>query len=383
MKKKHVAIVLVVSAAVITVVTVYFFASGRFPVGWADKGAAKAADAGARSSKEAAVDASGGRGAREFSPLAQCIADAEAAIVRGGDARKILAELRAKLLASGDSAAAKAILEYLNSGRDCATGLLFKVGRDGAMISTPTMRTFLLDLLASVDPQTAADYAEVVFEAKTSADEYAICLRNLGRCDSSDEMKSYIAARAKELLADATLSASPTAGFVEAFDALAYSGDAGAISVLAAYLCADKGTALNMPAFIALDRLVIDDTEASLATLLDNSSLLDDRPLTRAGYFARADLADETQLKEAEAYVLRLDSDGDEAAYFFDTVPNLNFMIVNGILTDSVSISHDYVEERQTAALTALEAWESDARFSAYGKSIAKAVDRIKETTGK
>jgi hypothetical protein len=333
----------------------------------------------------AEVAANGGkpRDAKKFSDLAQAIANAEIAIANGGDARTILSELRAKLLAAGDSAASKAILEYLESGRDCETGLTFKVGKNGAMISTPTMRTFLLDLLATVDPQAAVDYAETVFEAKTSADEYAICLRNLGRIDKSDAMKSYIASRAAELLGDSSLASSPTGGFVEAFDALAYSGDTDKIQLLAEYLAKDKGTALNMPAFIALDRLVIDDTETALKTLLDNSSILDDRPQTRAGYFARADLADEDQLEETEEYILKLDADGTEATYFFDTLPNLNFMIVDGLLTDSLSISNDYVAERQNAAIEALEKWESDARFSSYKSAISRAITRIKGNIAK
>jgi hypothetical protein len=328
-------------------------------------------------------DSSASESTKKFPPLTQAIADAELAIAQGGDARAILAALREQLLAAGNSAAAKAIIEYLESGRDCDTGLAFKVGKNGAMISTPTMRTFLLDLLASVDQQAALDYAETVFDAKASADEYAICLRNVGRIDTSDSAKSYIYKRASELLSDATLAANPTTGFVEAFDALAYAGDASAISILAQYLEEGKGTALNMPAFMALDRLAIDDTEATLNTLLENSSLLDDRPLTRAGYFARADLADEDQTEEVETYVLKLDAESDEAEYFFSTLPNLNFMIIDGILTDRLSISGDYVTERQSAAFEALETWESDSRFSAYKSLIKKAAERLERTMGK
>jgi len=319
---------------------------------------------------------------RPLSPLAQAIADAEFAIANGADARTVLADLSARLFAAGQSAAAKAILEYLDSGRDCITGLAFKVGPGGVMISTPTMRTFLLDLLAAVDPQVALDYAETVFEAPKSADEFAICLRNVGRLDSSDTARAYIRMRAGELLANAEFAESPTAGFVEAFDALVYAGGVDSIAILSGFLAEQKGRALNVPAFIALDRLVIENTEASLTAILDSPALFDERPLARAGYFARADLASDAQLDVVEEYVLELGAGGEEAEYFFSILPNLNFMLVDGILTERLSITYEYTSERVDAALASLERWETDARFSRFGVQIRNAISRIREIRG-
>ncbi len=331
--------------------------------------------------EEPGADGIAGR-APKLSPLAQEIVDAEALLAEGADAQIILADLRAKLTAAGKSAAARAILEYLESGRDCLTGMAFKVGPNGVMISTPTMRTFLLDLLASVDPQSALDYAEIVFEARGSADEFAICLRNVGRLDTSESARQYIRKRVRELLSDATLAANPTAGFAEAFDALAYAGDMDSISILSRYLSKDKGTALNMPAFLALDRLVIDNAEASLRTILESPALLEERPLVRAGYFARADLASESQMDLVGTYVLKLDAAGDEAEYFFNILPNLNYMLVDGILTDRLSITHEAISERVDAAYEALVSWESDPRFKSYKGRIQSAISRIREIRG-
>jgi hypothetical protein len=318
----------------------------------------------------------------KLSPLAQAIVETETLLAQGADAQTILADLRAKLTAAGKSAAARAILEYLESGRDGLTGMAFMVGPNGVMISTPTMRTFLLDLLAGVDPQSALNYAEVVFEARSSADEFAICLRNVGRLDTSESSREYIRKRARELLSDATLAANPTAGFAEAFDALAYAGGMDSISILSGYLARDKGTALNMPAFLALDRLVIDNAEASLRTILESPALLEERPLVRAGYFARADLASGSQMDLVGTYVLKLDAAGDEAEYFFSILPNLNYMLVDGILTDRLSITHETISERVDAAYEALVSWESDPRYKPYKGRIQSAISRIREIRG-
>jgi hypothetical protein len=319
----------------------------------------------------------------ELSPLAAQIAGAVRAIAAGGDARAILADLRETLLAAGNTKAGAAILEYLNSGQDCATGLPFCVGPNGDLSSAPTMRTFLLDLLATVDPQAAVDYAQVVFDARTSADEFAVCLRNVGKIDTSAEGRAYVGKRALELLSDATLAKHPTAGFVEAFDALVYAGDTGAFTLLSSYLNKDKGVVLNMPAFMAIDRMVIDDPVDSYKALLDDSTLLADRPQTRAGLFARADLADADQLAEVETYVLRLNADGTEAEYFFDLLPNLNFMLTDGLLTGRVQVSGDTVQERLAAAASAVDTWLADPRLSAYKSQLTKAREHIAAVRGK
>jgi hypothetical protein len=280
-------------------------------------------------------------------PLGQAILEAEKAISAGGSAKEILADLRDKFEASGNTAASAAIVAYLESGRDVSTGLPFVVGENGAMVSDPTMRTYLLDLLLTTDPKAALAEAEIVFDAKDSADEYAICLRNVGKLDTSDDGRAYVGKRALELLSDANLAANPTAGFAEAFDAVVYGSSSGsAFPTLSRYTDKDLGLVLNMPAFMALDRMTLDDTSAALSTLLTDSSLLADRPLSKASLFARADLADSTQLGDAEQYVLSLKANGEVADYYFGMVPNLNYTVADGLLTDRAALSNDYVTER-------------------------------------
>jgi hypothetical protein len=322
-------------------------------------------------------------GALADMPLGAAIIEAEQQIANGADAKTVLDALRKKLLAADPKAASAAMCAYLASGRDVATGMPFQVGPNGEMVSVTSMRGYLLDLLLTVDPQAALAEAEAVFDAKTSADEYAICLRNVGKIDTSDAGRAYVGKRALELLADAKLAANATSGFAEAFDAVVYSGDTSAFTTLAAYTEKDKGIGLNMPAFMAMDRMVIDDTEASLKELSDHSTLLNDRPLTRAGFYARADLSDDAQLAYVTQYVQGLDPSGEEAVYFFSLVPNTNFTLTDGILTTRVSVTADYVQTRYDAALKTINIWLSDSRYTQFKTELESAKARLQNQMGK
>ncbi|MFA5256934.1 MAG: hypothetical protein WC360_02180, partial [Opitutales bacterium] len=209
-------------------------------------------------------EAARGPAPAEYAELLQAIEQARAALAEGRDAAGVLAELWARLEAASPDLSSAAIRAFLAGGQDADTGLDFAVGQGGTMLSVPTLRVFLLDLLARIDPQAALEQAQIVFDAKASADEYAVCLRNVGMIDRSAAGRAYVGRRARELLADPGLSAKPSAGFVEAFDAVVYSGDMEGLSALSAYAGPGLGVSVNVPSFMAMDRMVIDDTADAL-----------------------------------------------------------------------------------------------------------------------
>jgi len=102
-------------------------------------------------------------------------------------ARKQLAEFRATLSAMPTNEAVAIIRQFLDSKADATTHLGFKIGSDGLLDEAPTLRTFLLDELARIDPAAAADYAKVILGSMDSPDEWAVALRNLARGDTSAE----------------------------------------------------------------------------------------------------------------------------------------------------------------------------------------------------
>jgi hypothetical protein len=378
-------IILVASLFFVAVVlTVYFFTNGNRKAESCKDGAAVSTTDG-QAASSGPVKAGSERissGALQDMPLAMAIVEAEEAIANGADAKTVLDALRAKLLAADPKAASAAICAYLASGRNVPTGMPFVVGADGSMASVTSLRAYLLDLLLTVDPQAALAEAEAVFDAKTSADEYAICLRNVGKIDTGAEGRAYVAKRARELLSSG-LASNPTAGFVEAFDAVVYAGDARDLELLAGYTGKDKGMGLNLPAFMAMDRMVIDNPEDTLQALLAKPSMLDERPLTRAGFFARADLSDGKQLAEVEQYVQSLNPSSEEAQYYFSLFPNVNFTLTDGILTVRLSFGADYVRTRYEAALDAVNTWMGDSNYARYKSQLESARARLEEQLGK
>jgi len=83
-------------------------------------------------------------------------------------ARQQLSELCGILSAVPTNAAVAAIRQFLDSKADSLTHLGFKVASTGFLNDAPTMRTFLLDELARLDPTAAAEYAKVVLASKDS-----------------------------------------------------------------------------------------------------------------------------------------------------------------------------------------------------------------------
>jgi hypothetical protein len=167
--------------------------------------------------------------ARDFpsgSGLHDALLDAESRLnegAHGRDALAIIRELRAQLLAADPAEAAAAIHDYLASDRNASTGLPFVVGEGGRLNSLPDLRSVLIDLLAEIDPAESLRQAELVFDAKTSPDEYALSLRNLARLGPQDaDATAYLARRTRELLNHEPWAGKPVAAYVEAFDAVVH-----------------------------------------------------------------------------------------------------------------------------------------------------------------
>ncbi|RYD19377.1 MAG: hypothetical protein EOP88_19205, partial [Verrucomicrobiaceae bacterium] len=127
---------------------------------------------------------------------------------------------------------AEMIARLLDSGEDLPTGLEFRVGVHGLLAEWSTLRVFLLDVLATADPEAAAATASKLLDTSPSADEYAIALRSLTRPGSEvspDELQS----RFGTLLAKPEWQSSR--GFAEALDLARYLGTPETARQLAAW----------------------------------------------------------------------------------------------------------------------------------------------------
>lgn len=294
-------------------------------------------------------------------------------------ARQTLAALRRMFAAMPTTAAVAAIREFLDSKADASTHLGFRVAGNGMLDEAPTLRTFLLDELARLDPAAAADYARVVLASMDSPDEWAVSLRNLARGDTSDAAHALLAEKTGDMLRYPAWQQDPSTGFLEAFDVAVYLGGTDLMPTLSDMVRSQDNPAIAHAAFLALDRLVLNSPSATLAALQTDPSMMQGREATRADYFARADVRDPQQRQVLETYLLNPQLSAAELDTFAGIFPNANFMISNNLLTQSATPDHASLAGRDAESLRVVQAWLADPRFSNVQPALSKIAMRLQE----
>jgi hypothetical protein len=296
-----------------------------------------------------------------------------------GSGQDVLARLRQSLAAVPASEAAAAVRRFLDSKADAPTGLGFKVAGKGTLASSPTLRTFLLDYLGQADPAAAADYARVVLGSKDSPDEWALALRNLANGDSSASGRALLEEKTAELLRYQPWQKDPSVGYLEAFDAAVFLGGTNLTPALGDLVRRQDNPAVAHAAYLALDRLVINDPAALLTVLQATPELMQGREATRADYFARADVRDPRQRQVLESYLLEPSRSGAELGQFAGVFPNANYMISQNLLTPTPTPDHAALTGRDAASLQVVQEWLADPRFSNLQPSLQKMKQRLED----
>ena len=275
-----------------------------------------------------------------------------------------LAGLRAALASGLTNEVSAAIRRFLDSKLDAATGLGFKIGQGGFLMHAPTLRTWLLDYLAQIDPAAAAEYAKVILNSSDSSDEWAVALRSLAVGDNSAEARDLLETKMSELLQNQAWQQNPSTGYLEAFDTAVYLGGADLLPPLANLVQGQDNQAVAYAAFLALDRMVINDPVDSLTALAEDPGLLQGRESTRADYFARADVQDAQQRQILENYLLNPQLSPAELEQFAGIFPNANYMISANLLTANPTPDHAALAARDQASLQVVGEWLADPRFA-------------------
>jgi hypothetical protein len=288
-----------------------------------------------------------------------------------------LAELRSALSAGLTNESSAAVVQFLNSKADAPTGQGFKIGGKGFLAEAPTLRTLLLDYLGQLDPAAAAAYARTIFSSMDSPEEWAVALRNLARGDSSAEGRALLEQKTGELLRHEAWQQNPSVAFLEAFDAAVYVGGTNLMPALSDLVRRQDNPAVAHAAFLALDRLVISDAATTLAALEALPDLMQGRELTRANYFARADVRDPLQRQVLEKYLLDPRLSHPEIDAFAGLYPNANFMISANLLTQTPSPDRGALTARDAEALRVLNEWLGDPRFANLRSELEKARERL------
>ena len=275
------------------------------------------------------------------------------------------------------SAGVTAIRQFLDSKSDAATHLGFKLASNGQLDEAPTLRTFLLDELERIDPAAAADEARVILAGMDSADEWAVALRSLALGDTSDAGRQLLEQKTSEMLQYAPWQENPSAGYLEAFDVAVYLGGTDFLATLSSLVRQQDNPAMAHAAYLALDRLVINNPAAVLGSLEADPDLMQGRESTRADYFARADVSDPQQRQILESYLLNPAISAGEINTFAGIYPNGNFMLSANLVTQNSILDHDALVNRDEQSLAAVQAWLADPRFANVAPALQRVAQRL------
>jgi hypothetical protein len=308
--------------------------------------------------------------------LQQALARLQATDVTGQ--RETLGQFRQALAAATPAEAAAAIRRFLDLKLDARTGQSFKVGAHGFLDSAPTLRTFLLDYLGQIDPAAAAAYAREILAGSQSPDEWALALRNLARGDQSSEARALLEQKAGELLRNTAWQQQASVGYLEAFDAAVFLGGTNLLPALTDLVRKQDNQAAAHAAYLALDRLVINNPAQTLQALAD-PSLMQGREATRANYFARVDVRDPDQRRLIEKYLLDSQISSAEHNQFAGLFPNANFMVSQNLLTPTPTPDHASLTGRDAASLNAVQQWLADPRFASLRPQLEKMQTRLEQ----
>ena len=292
-----------------------------------------------------------------------------------------LAHLREALQGSNTNEMVAAIRQLLDAKTDAATGQGFKIGGGGALLEAPTLRTWLLEQLAKLDPAAAAAYSQEILNTSTSPDEWALALRNLARGDRSADGRALLATKTGELLRNEAWQREASVGYLEAFDTAVQLGGTKLLSPLTALVIKQDNQAVAHAAFLTLDRLVINEPVETLAALNANPDWMTGRAETRANYFARADVSDAAQRQLVESYLLNAARSPPELQAFAGVFPNANFMISQNLLTENATLNGATLAQRDRAALEVVNQWLADPRFEKLKSTLTKIQGRLQEFT--
>lgn len=296
------------------------------------------------------------------------------------ESRKILVNLHAYLKSLPPDVAASVITGFLaDPAGDAPTKIEFTIGNNGSLSGQPTLRIALLDWLGGIDPQRAGIVAQQILDTRTSADEWAVCLRNYARAYPGIESNGFLRTKTEELIRNPNWRINPSVGFFESFDVLVHTRATQSTGLLAG-MVADRtpeGKALAHASFLTLDRLTIHEPAAMIQQLVARPDLAKARPEMVANIIARADLRDVAQQQLVRSYLLDPARTAIELSAFAGVYPNANFAISNNLLTENTTLTNAEITARDTAALAVVETWLADPAFESVKPHLTAICRRL------
>ena len=271
------------------------------------------------------------------------------------------------------------IRQFLDGGMDKNTGLSFEIGNDGMLGEWPTFRTFLLDALLAIDPAAAAEISRGILSSPTTADEWALALRNVGRSGTDGETRELLRTKTEELINTPEWQANPSIGYLNAFDVLVHINATASTPLLSNLIQRKDRKDLAHASFLTLDRLVQRSPADVLARIAADRALQQSRPEMAAQQVARADLRDPAQREIVRNWLLDPARTGTELGSFAGVYPNNNRFISKNLLSrdDSPSGSDLAAHDREVQEI--IRAWEQDPAFDSVRNHLGTMTQRLNQ----
>lgn len=272
---------------------------------------------------------------------------------------------REMMLSADPTAAMAAIRSFLATGQDARTGEKFEIGKNGEMAGAPTFRVLLIDLHGRIAKANGSPDAGLAARAlmlsKTSADEWALALRNAAWATPKDS--DYLSAKTRELIGHEPWRLQPSPGYYEAFDVIVYTRNTGFISTLGE-MVRGEDLPLKNTAATTLDRLAAMAPLDVMNFLNANPAELSDKQFLRADYYAKADFTQPAQRSAVEAYLDRQDVDPNAKAKLITALGQPGVFVSDNLLTDSPAPPEEDIPAGQKAALQrAVGDWLTSNRY--------------------
>jgi hypothetical protein len=287
-----------------------------------------------------------------------------------------LAALKNALLAGDPRRGIADIREFLRTGRDAKTSQEFTLAPGGGGLSgAPTLRLMLLDVLGQlarkIRSDAAAQVGRDILESKDSPDEWALALRNVAWAEP--QSRGYLAGKMREMLSYEPWRSAPSDGMLEALDVIVFTRDASLIPDLADARPTNRE--LGHAVDIALDRLAEAAPLDVLTYLNTHPAILNERPMVRADYFAKADLSQPAQRVQVEIYLGRPDISLGEKDKLLRALTTPASFVSDTLLTEPTP-ADDGSGRRATLAQTTRD-WLAGDRFPTLRAPLLEIQDRL------
>jgi hypothetical protein len=195
--------------------------------------------------------------------------------------------------------------------------------------------------------------------------------------DPSADGRALLAQKTAQMLQYGPWQQNPSTGFLEAFDVAVYLGGTDFVPTLSGLVQTQENPAVAHAAFLALDRLVINNPTTVLQSLETAPNLMAGRESTRADYFARADVRDPQQQQILQNYLLNPSITASELQTFAGIFPNANFMISPNLLTQTSTPDHGALMSLDAQSLTVAQQWLADPRFANVAPELQSIIQRL------